>query len=181
MLMNKWDVAMEKGMTQTQSEPVLRQVMPFMSYCPIVFISAKTGFNVRKSVEVIDAVAAQTRVSLPTGMLNRTLIEATRRVVAPAKAGKRLRVYYAVQICSAPITIRMFVNDPTLATKQYTDFMTRSLRERFGLEGAPVVILYRARTRPESETRSSKDGRGKKPPASKSQHRPADPFDADLD
>ncbi len=153
ILMNKWDLAMEKGMTQTQAEPLLRQVMPFMSYCPIVFVSAKTGLNIRKSIEVIDAVAAQTRVNLPTGMLNRTLVEATRRVVAPAKAGHRLRVYYAVQVCVAPITIRMFVNDPKLATKQYTDFMTRALRERFGLEGAPVLILYRARTRPEPGVR----------------------------
>lgn len=163
ILMNKWDLAMEKGMTQTQAEPVLRQVMPFMSYCPILFISAKTGLNIRKSIEMIDAVAAQTRVNLPTGMLNRTLVEATRRVVAPAKAGKRLRVYYAVQIGVAPVTIRMFVNDPTLATKQYTDFMTRSLRERFGLEGAPVLILYRARTRPEPGTRAAKRRAGEIP------------------
>jgi GTP-binding protein len=163
LLMNKWDLAMEKGMTQTQAEPVLRQVMPFMSYCPILFISAKTGLNIRKSIEMIDAVAAQTRVNLPTGMLNRTLVEATRRVVAPAKAGKRLRVYYAVQIGVAPVTIRMFVNDPTLATKQYTDFMTRSLRERFGLEGAPVLILYRARTRPEPGTRAAKRRAGEIP------------------
>ncbi len=148
ILMNKWDLAMEKGMTQTQAEPLLRKIMPFMSFCPMRFHFGEEGLNVRKSVEVIDAVAgAGPRVNLPTGMLNRTLVEATRRVVAPAKAGKRLRVYYAVQIGVAPVAIRMFVNDPKLATKQYTDFMTRALRERFGLEGAPVVLLYRARTR----------------------------------
>ncbi len=155
LLMNKWDRAEEKGMTQTKTEPVLRQIMPFMNYVPLVFISAKTGYNVRRSIEVIDAVAAQTRVKLPTGMLNRTLIEATRRVVAPSRGGKRLRVYYAVQLGVAPITIRMFVNDPKVATKPYTDFMTRSLRERFGLEGAPVEILYRARSRPEPGTRGA--------------------------
>lgn len=165
ILMNKWDLAMEKGMTQTKAEPLLRQVMPFMSYCPILFVSAKTGLNIRKSIEVIDAVAAQTRLKLPTGMLNRTLVEATRRVVAPAKAGKRLHVYYAVQIGVAPVTIRMFVNEPKLATKQYTDFMMRSLRERFGLEGAPVVILYRARSRPEP---------GARPGGKKRSARPAD-------
>ena len=162
VLMNKWDLAMEKGMTQTQAEPALRKMMPFMSYCPVLFISAKTGLNVRKSVEVIDTVAANTRVNLPTGMLNRTLIEATRRVVAPSRGGRRLRVYYAVQIRVAPITIRMFVNDPKVATKQYTDFMTRALRERFGLEGAPVLVLYRARSRPEPGTRGSSKG-GKAP------------------
>ncbi|MDR2849262.1 MAG: ribosome biogenesis GTPase Der, partial [Verrucomicrobiota bacterium] len=158
LLMNKWDIAEEKGMTQTKTEPVLRQVMPFMNYVPLVFISAKTGYNIRKSIEVIDAVAAQTRAQLPTGMLNRTLVEATRRVVAPARNGKRLRVYYAVQLRSAPVTVRMFVNDPKLATRAYTEFMTRTLRERFGLEGAPVDILYRARSRPEPGTRPHKPG-----------------------
>jgi len=149
LMMNKWDLAQEKGMTQTQTEPVLRAIMPFMNDVPLVFVSAKTGYNVRRSIEVIDAVAAQTRTKLPTGMLNRTLVEATRRVVAPLRGGKRLRVYYAVQLGVAPITIRMFVNDPKIATRPYTDFMIRALRERFGLEGAPVEILYRARSRPE--------------------------------
>ena len=149
MLINKWDIAVEKEMKEKETTETLYKILPFMSYCPLLLISAKTGYNIRKSIEVIDAVAAQTQVKLPTGLLNRTLVEATHRVVAPAKAGKRLRVYYAVQVGTSPILIRMFVNDPKLATKQYTDFMVRSLRERFGLEGAPVVILYRARPRPE--------------------------------
>jgi GTP-binding protein len=151
MMINKWDIAVEKEMKEKETTETLYKILPFMSYCPLVLISAKTGYNIRKSIEVIDAVAAQTQVKLPTGMLNRTLVEATHRVVAPAKAGKRLRVYYAVQVGTSPILIRMFVNDPKLATKQYTDFMTRCLRERFGLEGAPIVILYRARSRPEDE------------------------------
>ena len=181
ILMNKWDIAEANGMTQTKTEPVLRQVMSFMSYVPVVFISAKTGFNVRKSIEVIDAVAAQTQVKLPTGMLNRTLVEATHRVVAPAKNGKRLHVYYAVQICTAPISVRMFVNDPKLATKQYTDFMTRTLRERFGLEGAPVEILYRARSRPEVGQRAlSTRVKAKKRPTAKDEN-PDELFDAELD
>jgi GTP-binding protein len=149
LMINKWDIAVEKGMEEKATTQTLRQVVPFMSYCPLVLVSAKTGYNIRKSIEVIDAVAAQTQVQIPTGILNRMLVEATHRVVAPARAGKRLRVYYAVQVRTAPLTIRMFVNDPKLATKQYTDFMIRSLRERFGLEGAPIVIFYRARSRPD--------------------------------
>jgi Predicted GTPases len=181
LLMNKWDIAEEKGMTQTKTEPVLRQVMPFMNYVPVVFISAKTGYNVRKSIEVIDAVAAQTRVKLPTGMLNRTLMEATRRVVAPAKNGKRLRVYYAVQLGVAPITVRMFVNDPKLATKPYTDFMTRSLRERFGLEGAPVEILYRARSRPKTRPNKGKGAGAENAPDVNEDGIPQELLDADID
>jgi len=160
ILMNKWDLATEKGMKVDAAEEQMRYAMPFMSYCPLLFISAKTGFNIRKSIELIDAVAAQVQLKMPTGLLNRTLMDATRRVVAPAKAGKRLRVYYAVQVCTAPVTVRMFVNDPKLATKQYTDFMIRSLRQRFGLEGAPVVIFYRARSRPEEGAR----GKGEEEP-----------------
>ena len=170
ILMNKWDLAMEKGITQTQAEPVLRQMMPFMSYCPVLFISAKSGLNVRKSIEVIDAVAAQTRAVLPTGMLNRTIIEATERVVAPSKFGKRLRIYYAVQVCTSPVTVRLFVNDAKLATNNYTEFIIRSLRERFGLEGAPVVVFYRTRSRPEEvekrdeALRAAREGNGAKRP-----------------
>lgn len=149
LMINKWDIAVEKGMEEKATTKTLRQVVPFMSYCPLLLVSAKTGYNIRKSIEVIDAVAAQTQIQIPTGILNRMLVEATHRVVAPARAGKRLRVYYAVQVRTAPLTIRMFVNDPKLATKQYTDFMIRSLRERFGLEGAPIVIFYRARSRPD--------------------------------
>ena len=149
LLVNKWDIASEKGMEEKPAAEALRAMMPFMNYCPLLFVSAKTGHNIRKSVDVIDTVAANSRTKLPTGILNRTLVEATHRVVAPARGGKRLRVYYAVQVCVSPVTIRLFVNDPKLATKQYSDFMTRSLRKRFGLEGAPVVIFYRARSRPE--------------------------------
>jgi len=149
LLLNKWDLAHEQGMKEKDAIAALRAVMPFMNHCPLLLVSAKTGYNIRKSVDVIDTVAANSQMKLPTGILNRTLTEATHRVVAPMKAGKRLRVYYAVQVCAPPVTVRMFVNDPQLATKQYTDFMIRALRERFGLEGAPVVVFYRARPRPE--------------------------------
>lgn len=148
VLVNKWDIAMEQEITQTKAEPAIRAMMPFLNHCPIVFISTKTGFNMRKSIEAIDAVAAQTRAQLPTGMLNRTVTEAAKRTPAPIRNGKRLRVYYAVQVRVAPVTLRLFVNDPKLATPAYTEYLRRSIRARFGLEGAPVVIFYRERSRP---------------------------------
>ncbi len=153
IIMNKWDLALEKEMTQTKAEPVIRQIMPFMNFCPVVFISAVTGLNVRKSIDVIDEVAAQTRVTLPTGLLNRTIKEAMNRVSAPRRNGKCLKAYYAVQVGRAPQRIRLFVNNPKLVTKQYKDFIIRSLRERFGLEGAPIVLLLKARDRPDIHER----------------------------
>lgn len=160
VLMNKWDLAIAKGIAQKKAEEVIRTMMPFLSYCPLVFTSTKSGQNVRKSIEVIDHVAAQTRMKLPTGMLNRTIEEATKRAVVPMRFGKRLRIYYALQVCVAPVTIRMFVNDPKLMTQNYLEFLRRSIRERFGLEGAPVVIFLKARPRPEKmpRRRRAKDG-----------------------
>ena len=153
VIMNKWDLAEEKGMTQTQAEPVIRQIMPFMSFCPVIFTSTVSGLNVRKSIDIIDEVALQTRVTLPTGLLNRTIKEAMQRVSAPRRNGKRLKVYYAVQVGKAPQRIRLFVNNPKLVSKQYKDFIIRSLRERFGLEGAPIVLLLKARDRPDIHER----------------------------
>lgn len=149
LLVNKWDLAQETGLTETRAEPEYRRLLPFMKHIPLLFVSAKSGYNIRKSVDLIDLVAANTRLTLPTGVLNRTIEEATGRVSAPAGGKRRrLKIYYAVQVGVAPITIRLFVNDPKLVRRTYTDFIIRTLRERFGLEGVPVVILYRARERP---------------------------------
>ncbi|MDD2600067.1 MAG: ribosome biogenesis GTPase Der [Kiritimatiellae bacterium] len=153
IIMNKWDLALEKGITQTQAEPAIRQMMSFMDHCPIVFTSTVSGLNVRKSIEVIDIVSANIRVELPTGMLNRTIKEAMARVSAPRRGGKGLKVYYAVQVGKAPIRIRLFVNNKKLMPKQYQDFLIRSLRERFGLEGAPVILLLKERDRPDLHER----------------------------
>ena len=149
LVMNKWDLSQAEGITQTKAEPVLRGMLPFMNYCPAVFLSAKTGYNVRKSIEIIDHVAAQTRMRLPTGMLNRALDEAVARVSAPMIGGKRFKLYYGTQVSVAPVTIRVFVNDPDRLTKAYSAFIERSLRERFGLEGAPIRLRFQERTRPE--------------------------------
>jgi GTP-binding protein len=157
LVINKWDLCQADDITETKAEPALRSMLPFMAYCPLVFLSAKDGYNVRRSIEVIDHVASQVRTKLPTGMLNRTLIEAAERTAPPMVGGKRLRVYYVVQVGVAPITLKLFVNDPKLAVRPFTDFLIRSVRERFGLEGAPVIISYRARTRPEHRAGSGAD------------------------
>ena len=149
LVINKWDLSQAEGITQTKAEPALRAMLPFMNYCPLVFISAKDGYNVRKSVEVIDHVAAQTRTHIPTGMLNRALDEAVARVAAPMIGGKRFKLYYGTQVSVAPVTIRIFVNDPKRITKPYEAFLERSLRERFGLEGAPLRLRFQERIRPE--------------------------------
>jgi len=142
LLVNKWDLA---DVTQRRYGPEVVRVMPFMSHCPMVFVSAKTGYNMRRSVEAIDHVASQVQSVLPTGILNRTVLDAAERVQPPRVKGTRLKIFYTAQVGSGPIRIRMFVNDPSRARSAYRDYLVRILRERFGLEGAPVVLQFRAR------------------------------------
>ncbi|MGI6495218.1 MAG: ribosome biogenesis GTPase Der [Kiritimatiellia bacterium] len=148
LVMNKWDKCREEGMTETKSEPVLRKAMPFLRHCPVVFVSALDGYNVRRTIDAIDHVAAQTRLRLPTGMLNRAIAEAMEFRKPPATGGRPLRLFYATQTGVAPVSIRIFVNDPDLVTRPYREYLLRQLRERFGLEGATVVFEFRERTRP---------------------------------
>ncbi len=147
ILMNKWDLAIEKGMTETKATEVMRQMLPFISYAPIVYCSAKTGYNIRRTIDAIDAAASSVRSKIPTGVLNRTLEEATKRTLAPMKNGKRLKVYYGLQVGVDPLTIRLFVNDPQLVTPAYKSYIEKAIRARFGLEGAPLRMFLKARSR----------------------------------
>lgn len=143
ILVNKWDLA--AATTQRKYGPAILRVMPFMGHCPVVFASAKTGYNIRRSVEAIDHVALQVRAVLPTGVLNRTILDAYQRINPPTIKGKRLRIFYATQVGCEPIRVRLFVNDPERVRAQYRDYLVRTLREKFGLEGAPLILQFSSR------------------------------------
>ena len=165
VLVNKWDKAIETvsetGVTQTQYEPELRKAMPFLNFCPMVFVSAKSGYNIRRSLEVIDQVAAQTRMKLSTGLLNRVIGEAYERIKPPSSGRKHFKIFYAAQTGEAPIRVRLFVNDAKIPGANYTSYLVKSLRDAFGLEGVPVLLSYRERARPEGAERpAATPGRG---------------------
>ncbi len=151
VIVNKWDLATT---TQRQFAPEVNRVMPFMGYCPLVFASAKTGFNIRRTVEAIDHVAAQVSSTLPTGVLNRVLENAYAKVAPPSVKGKRLKIYYATQVSHAPIILRIFCNDPRRIVPAYRAYLIRILRSHFGLEGAPVMLQFRGRDRPDQSARN---------------------------
>lgn len=154
VLVNKWDTAHvnpETGVTETKYEPELRKEMPFFNFCPVVFISANSGYNIKKSLETIDAVAANTRTKLSTGILNRAVNAAFNRIKPPSSGKRHLKIFYATQTGTAPIRIRLFVNNAKIPGANYTGYLVRSLRESFGLEGVPVIIDYRSRTRADEE------------------------------
>ena len=156
ILMNKWDLAQEEGITETKAVPALRTMMPFLSFAPVVFCSNKSGYNIRRTVEAIDRAAASASERIPTGMLNNVITKATKKTLSPMIKGKRLKIYYGLQVSTNPQTIRLFVNDPKLVTPAYLSYLDKQIRARFGLEGAPLRIFLKARSR---------NSAGPKPPA----------------
>ena len=143
VLVNKWDLA--ESVKRKDYEEALRREMPFLDFAPIVFLSARTGYSLRRSIEVMDQIAAQTRTTLTTGVLNRVLQDLAARVQPPQMTGRRrLKIYYATQTGIQPVRLRLFVNDPRLLADAYRAYLARGFRQRFGLEGAPLVLEIRA-------------------------------------
>ena len=149
VMVTKWDLASENGLTDERAAAqAVRRMMPFLSFAPLVFCSSKSGYNIRRTVDAIDRAAASASEKLPTGMLNRTIEVAAKKTLSPMVKGRRLKIYYGLQVATNPQTIRFFVNDPKLVTPAYVSYLERSIRARFGLEGAPLRIFMKARQRP---------------------------------
>ena len=158
VLCHKWDLAQADGMTETKALPALRQMMPFLNFAPVVFCSSRSGYNIRRTVDAIDRAAASASERLPTGLLNRVLTTAMKKTLSPMVRGRRLKVYYGLQVSTNPQTIRLFVNDPKLVTPAYLAFLEKSIRARFGLEGAPIRMFLKARPRGEPNAAGRSDG-----------------------
>lgn len=170
---NKWDVAHdnpETEVTETKYEPELRAAMPFLNFCPVVFTSANSGYNVRRLLDTIDAVAAGTRAQLPTGLLNRVIGDAYEAVRPPSSGRRHFKIFYATQTGNEPLRIRIFVNDAKIPGANYTAYLVKALRAAFGLEGVPVVVDYynRARGDDDAPKPPRPDARGSKPTKPKS-------------
>ncbi len=145
LLVNKWD-RME-GTTQRAYLKALAGALPFLQHVPVVFASAHSGYNIRRSVDAIDHVAAQVRSKLATGVLNRVLHDAINRRPPTAVDGRRMKLFYATQTGTQPLRITLFVNHPRRVNENYRRYLVHALRDAFGLEGAPVILRFRARSR----------------------------------
>jgi GTP-binding protein len=157
LMVNKWDMAEEAdGITQTQYEPALRKEMPFLDFAPLLFISAHSGYNVKRSIDMIDYVAAQVETQLTTGVLNRVIQDAVAKNPPPIVKGRPLKIYYATQSGSKPIYIKLFVNNTLRATDAYKRYLINQLRAAFGLEGAPIELKLVPRPRPDLEEKKKR-------------------------
>lgn len=142
---NKWDAVEKDGRTMDSYRKKLMNDFSFMSYAPIIFISAKTGQRLDRLFELIKFVDEQNAMRISTGKLNDVLAAATARVQPPTDKGKRLKIYYMTQASTRPPTFVCFVNKAELFHYSYQRYIDNQIREVFGLEGTPTRFVIRER------------------------------------
>ena len=142
---NKWDLVEKDGKTMDKFRKDLMKDFAFMSYAPIIFISAKTGQRIDRLFELIKFVDSQNAMRISTGKLNDLLADAVARVQPPTDKGKRLKIYYMTQASTRPPTFVCFVNNKDLFHYSYQRYIDNQIREVFGLEGTPTRMVIRER------------------------------------
>lgn len=142
---NKWDMIEKDGNTMKEFRDKLSVDFSFMSYAPIMFISAKTGQRIDRLYEMIVFVHSQNSMRISTGKLNEVLAIATTRVQPPTDKGKRLKIYYMTQASTRPPTFVFFVNKSDLFHFSYQRYLENQIRDIFGLDGTPIRFIVRER------------------------------------
>lgn len=143
LVINKWDIVDKDGKTMNAFKVKVKEHFAYMSYAPILFISAKTGQRVEKLLEEIKEVNVQHKRRVTTGMLNDILNEAMAKQQPPSDKGKRLKIYYGTQASVAPPTFVLFVNDSDLFHYSYLRYIENQFRLAFGFEGTPIHFIIR--------------------------------------
>ena len=142
---NKWDIVEKDGRTMDSYRRSLMNDFSFMSFAPIIFISAKTGQRLDRLFELIKYVHTQNTMRISTGKLNDILAESTARVQPPSDKGRRLKIYYMTQASTKPPTFVCFCNRADLFHFSYQRYLENQIRSTFGLEGTPIRFVIRER------------------------------------
>ena len=143
IVVNKWDEYEKENGTLEQYKKDVYNKLSYLSYAPILFISAKTGQRVNKLFEMINSVASQNALRVSTSVLNQVLNEAIAIVQPPTDKGRRLRIFYMTQASTKPPTFVVFVNDKELFHFSYERYLVNQIRKEFGLIGTPVRMIVR--------------------------------------
>ncbi|MBE6600780.1 MAG: ribosome biogenesis GTPase Der [Ruminococcaceae bacterium] len=143
IVVNKWDSVEKDNSTVNEYTRKINIALAYMTYAPIMFVSAKTGQRVTNLFEQINYVYGQSVTRISTGMLNDVLNEATTRTQPPSDKGKRLKIYYMTQVSVAPPTFVIFCNDAELFHFSYQRYIENCLRDTFGFKGTPIRIVIR--------------------------------------
>lgn len=142
---NKWDLVEKDDKTIYKFTNKIREVLAYMSYAELVFISAKTGQRFPKIFDMLDAVIENHAMRVQTGVLNEILTEAVAMKQPPSDKGKRLKLYYMTQVSVKPPTFVVFINDKQLMHFSYTRYIENQIRNTFGFRGTPIHIIARER------------------------------------
>jgi len=151
IVVNKWDEYEKETGTMENYKKDIYNKLSYLSYAPIIFISAKTGQRVTKLFDIINNVAEQNSKRITTSLLNQVINEAIAIVQPPSDKGKRLRIYYGTQVSTKPPTFVIFVNKKELFHFSYERYLVNQIRKEFGLEGTPVRIIAREKLDKEAE------------------------------
>ncbi len=142
---NKWDVIDKDEHTMQKITHQIRNEFVYLSYAPIVFVSALTKQRIHTLLPLIEEVAEANTQRIPTNVLNEVILDAQLVTPPPTHNGKRLKIYYASQVATTPPTIVLFVNDPELMHFSYRRYLENKLREVFDFKGTPIHIMARER------------------------------------
>ena len=143
IVVNKWDMVEKDGKTMDRMREDIRRDLSYMTYAPILFISALTGQRVTRLFELINYVNNQASTRITTGMLNSVLADAQTRVQPPTDKGRRLKIYYMTQVGIKPPHFVIFCNDKKLFHFSYQRYLENQIRSVFGLEGTPIILSIR--------------------------------------
>ena len=143
LVVNKWDEIEKDNNTTEKFKKEIYNRLSYLTYAPIIFISAKTGQRVNKLYELINNVASQNAMRVPTSVLNQVLNEAIALVQPPTDKGKRLKIFYMTQPSTKPPTFVVFVNDKELFHFSYQRYLINQLRKEFGMQGTPIRLITR--------------------------------------
>ena len=147
ILVNKWDLVEKDTHTVETFEAEIRRELPFMSYAPVLFLSALTGQRVSRVMDLVRSLYEQASKRVTTGLLNDILADAQMALQPPSTSGRRLKIYYATQQGVRPPTFVIFVNDQTLLHFSYERYLENQFRKAFGFEGTPVRFIIREKER----------------------------------
>ena len=143
IVVNKWDIVEKDDRTMNEFTQKVRDHFLYLSYAPIVFVSAKTHQRVNRILPIVDMILENAKRRIPTNVLNEVVGDAQITTPSPTHNGKRFRIYYATQVGIQPPTFMLSCNDPKLLHFSYERFLENTLRNAFPLEGTPIRIIAR--------------------------------------
>ncbi len=145
IVVNKWDTLKKDNHTMKEFEKTIRQEFQYLSYAPIVFVSAKTHQRLEQLPKLIERVNHNHERRISSAVLNDVIMDAIAHNPTPTDNGRRVRVYYATQVATKPPTFVVFVNDPELMHFSYERFLENQIRAAFDFEGTPIHVIERRR------------------------------------